>query len=102
MACKGQVVLANYLSGLSAKKGRTGYDVEIELELLKCLKKSLGNMVSCRTTQLTNLTARYRRCFGESFHPIQHHAIPGLPVTRMSKTISRDTDLLLSLGRTSL
>jgi cytokinesis protein len=45
MACQGQVVLANYLNGLNHRRGRGGVDVEVELELLRCLKRSLGNKV---------------------------------------------------------
>ncbi len=46
MACQGQVVLTNYLNNLNNRKGRGGVDVEMELELLKCMKKSLSNRVS--------------------------------------------------------
>ena len=45
MACQGQIVLANYLNGLNVRKGRNGIDVEMEIELLKCLKRSLSNRV---------------------------------------------------------
>lgn len=45
MACQGQVVLTNYLNNLNNRKGRAGIDVEMELELLKCMKKSLSNRV---------------------------------------------------------
>ena len=44
MDCQGQVVLANYLYNVTQKRG-AAYDAELELELLKCLRKSIGNKV---------------------------------------------------------
>ncbi len=44
MACQGQIVLTNYLNGLNNRKGRV--DVEMELELLKCMRTSLSSRVS--------------------------------------------------------
>jgi hypothetical protein len=46
MACQGQVVLANYLSNLTNKRNRAGYDADMELEVLKCFKLSLNVKVS--------------------------------------------------------
>ena len=45
MACQGQVVLTNYLNSLNSRKGRGAVDLDMELELLKCMKKSLSNRV---------------------------------------------------------
>lgn len=38
-------MLANYLNTIN-HRNRSGVDLEMELEILKCLKKSLGNKVS--------------------------------------------------------
>ncbi|WVQ98293.1 hypothetical protein IAU59_005416 [Kwoniella sp. CBS 9459] len=43
MAHQGQVVLANYLNGVTHRKGQGPVDANMELELLRCLKRSLGN-----------------------------------------------------------
>jgi len=46
MACQGQVVLANYLLTLTTGRGKSSIDNDMEFELLKCLKKSVGITVS--------------------------------------------------------
>jgi hypothetical protein len=45
MDLKGQIVLANYLNTLTHRRSKGGIDVDMELELLKCLKRSLSNKV---------------------------------------------------------
>lgn len=45
MDLKGQVVLANYLNTLTHRRSKGGIDVDMEFELLKCLKRSLSNKV---------------------------------------------------------
>lgn len=50
MECQGQVVLANYLNNITQKRG-AAYDTEMELELLKCLKKAIGNKVRIFTAR---------------------------------------------------
>lgn len=53
-------MLANYLNGLNHRRGRGGVDVEVELELLRCLKRSLGNKVGL-TLGLALIRAHVRR-----------------------------------------
>jgi cytokinesis protein len=45
MDLKGQIVLANYLNTLAHRRSKGGVDVEMELQLLKCLRRSLNNKV---------------------------------------------------------
>jgi cytokinesis protein len=45
MACQGQIVLANYLNGVVNRKPRGPIDLDLELELLKCLKRSISAKV---------------------------------------------------------
>lgn len=52
-------MLANYLNGLNHRRGRGGVDVEVELELLRCLKRSLGNKVG-----ITHVLASVRAHLG--------------------------------------
>jgi hypothetical protein len=49
---RGQMVLANYLNGITNRPNRGGTDVELEFECLKCLKVSLSNKVWSRLLYL--------------------------------------------------
>lgn len=59
MDLKGQIVLANYLNTLTHRRSKSGIDVDMELELLKCLRRSLNNKV--RHPQSRHETGRYSR-----------------------------------------
>jgi hypothetical protein len=50
---RGQMVLSIYLNGITNRPNRSGADVELEFECLKCLKASLSNKVSTGLTMLT-------------------------------------------------
>lgn len=46
MDLKGLVVMSNYLNTLTHRRSKSGADVEMELELLKCLRTSMSTKVS--------------------------------------------------------
>jgi hypothetical protein len=50
MDLKGLVVMSNYLNTLTHRRSKAGPDVEMELELLKCLRTAMNNKVGsdCR------------------------------------------------------
>lgn len=45
MDIKGLVVMSNYLNGLTHRRSKSGPDVDMELELLKCLRTAMNNKV---------------------------------------------------------
>jgi hypothetical protein len=59
MACQGQVVLANYLLTLTTGRGKSTVDNDMEFELLKCLKKSVGITVGGLVQSVSNDSSEF-------------------------------------------